>query len=102
MADKQPAELKELEKQMEKQSQELDSLKKERLETLQQLRLGASLDVRKPTRIRRQIARILSQSHQLKLRQQSLKAGLKPEDLKKRSSKRAVLAVSNNPKGEEA
>ena len=40
--------------------QEVDALKSERLEVLQQLRMGTNPNVRKPTLIRRQIAQALN------------------------------------------
>ena len=50
---------------MKKLRQAIDTLKSERLEVLQQLRMGTNPNVRKPTLIRRQIARTLTQLRQL-------------------------------------
>ncbi len=49
--------------------QVVDDLQLERLESLRQLRLGAVSDVRKPTRLRRQIARELTRLRQLETAQ---------------------------------
>ena len=45
--------------------QKIEALQAERLEVLQQLRLGASTNVRKPSLIRRQIASLLTRLRQL-------------------------------------
>ena len=67
MAEKERLEPKALKERLAKLRRELDGLKKERLESLQQLRLGASTDVRKPTRLRRRIAALLGGLRQLEL-----------------------------------
>ena len=88
MADKQSTAVKASKQQIDKLRRELDGLRKERLEVLGQLRLGASLDVRKPTRIRRQIARALGRLRRLELDE----IGFGSDDPKKSSSKEATLA----------
>ena len=47
--------------------QDIEQLETERLELLQQLRLGVSSNVRKPIQLRRQIARLMTQRRQLEL-----------------------------------
>ena len=94
MADKGATAVKDLEQQVDKLHQELDGLKKERLEVLGQLRLGASLDVRKPTRIRRQIARALSRLRQLELTGTNFES----DDQKKSPSKAALITKIESAK----
>ncbi len=53
--------------------QEVDALKSERLEVLQQLRMGTNPNVRKPTLIRRQIAQALTRLRQLETASQDSK-----------------------------
>ncbi len=64
--------------EIDKLRQTLEALQFERLESLKQLRLGAASDVRKPTRLRRQIARELTRLRQLELVQVSAEKGLEP------------------------
>ena len=68
--------------EIDKLHQTLEALQLERLESLRQLRLGAASDVRKPTRLRRQIARELTQLRQLELAQASAEKGLEPANTK--------------------
>ena len=65
MAIKKADNKKDTDDQMKKLRQAIDTLKSERLEVLQQLRMGTNPNVRKPTLIRRQIARTLTQLRQL-------------------------------------
>ena len=54
------------ENEMEELRTGIEKLKAERIESLHQLRLGANTDVRKPTRLRRQVAQLMTRLNALK------------------------------------
>ena len=73
MATKKAASKKEADNPIKTLRQEIEALKNERLEVLQQLRMGTNPNVRKPTLIRRQIARALTRLRQLETAAQDSK-----------------------------
>ena len=73
MATKKAADKKAADNPIETLRQEIDALKNQRLEVLQQLRMGTNPDVRKPTLIRRQIARALTRLRRLETASQDSK-----------------------------
>ena len=82
MADKQTAAselLKEIHAEIAKRRQAAAELSKERLEVMRQLKLGATQDVRKPGRLRRQIAAELTRLSQLELRLAWAEKGLQAD-----------------------
>lgn len=70
--------LKEIHAELDKHRATLAELRQQRLEILRQLKQGATQDVRKPGRLRRQIAAELTRISQLELRRSWAEEGLQP------------------------